>query len=786
MVLPPTGDPENYIDVSVWDDSEDNYDTFAAALYRNKRSKKRVITTAVLVHHAHNDYNSNAISVSTPAAAGGSIADRHLGYLRDRTLNRIGPTNLPDLIKYAGGEVEVSIVLAGRDEFMIDLPDGFIVGDAIRDFLAQFGITASGAPRWGHAPRERHTHAGSAPDTVRTLAMISGHPRDPEPVTGLNVTTWRIGDPEARTLGLSDTATGRTIGSWTNGRLILEDERDREAVLPLLDAEGIPVDRPVTDPTVPEDGTWPRGKVPNAWVRQRSGGLDMRARNPRDPNSQETFAIYNPTLEVLWVEDSHLVAPALRYLHRMGINPAEVGVPHRPWALENEISYKALRDSNLYRQNRANEPGTPNVITSLRPLVPHGVLTRDVVTWLPDDQAPDLPDLGPTFHMLERYVTARTTLFPEHTLTGTATACRLCGNPAAAFTTPIAATEVAYCHPCLSNAAEGLVTDLTRAGAALKDLSRLEFDGQPMLETQLDSLHLNPATPAEPATIDRLLLLRFGVCRKRLAWTLLLEAAGFAEDGLRTGRGTLIRSRDGHLCLSMREKAVCDFLHQHGIEHEREPLYPPDPDYNLSGLRRADWILADGTLVELWGLPKDPEYAAKMEAKRLLAARHNLRLVELFDTDLPNLPTIFGPWFPSGTKSAWTWSPLLVATAESTAAKEAKPFRGDDRGRNDFNTASRQERVQRCAEAIRLQDEGLSRPEVGRRMSAGAEAVKRMLRDGKFYADISTDPVRYELAKRAADARKNRTTKAEFQAQFGLSAQKANEVWRDAGVLFTD
>jgi DNA polymerase-3 subunit epsilon len=71
-------------------------------------------------------------------------------------------------------------------------------------------------------------------------------------------------------------------------------------------------------------------------------------------------------------------------------------------------------------------------------------------------------------------------------------------------------------------------------------------------------------------------------------------------------------------------------------------------------------------------------------------------------------------------------------------------------------------------------------------MSAGAEAVKRMLRDGKFYADISTDPVRYELAKRAADARKNRTTKAEFQAQFGLSAQKANEVWRDAGVLFTD
>jgi hypothetical protein len=76
-VLPPTGDPENYIDVSVWDDSEDNYYAFASAHYQDMRSKKRVITTAVLVHHAHNDYNSNAISVSTPAAGGGSTADRH-------------------------------------------------------------------------------------------------------------------------------------------------------------------------------------------------------------------------------------------------------------------------------------------------------------------------------------------------------------------------------------------------------------------------------------------------------------------------------------------------------------------------------------------------------------------------------------------------------------------------------------------------------------------------------------------------------------------------------------
>jgi hypothetical protein len=300
-----------------------------------------------------------------------------------------------------------------------------------------------------------------------------------------------------------------------------------------------------------------------------------------------------------------------------------------------------------------------------------------------------------------------------------------------------------------------------------------------MLATQLETLHVNPAVPVDALTIDRLMLLRFGVARRRVAWTLLLEAAGFAEHGLRTSRGTMIRARDGHLCLSLRERAVCDFLHQHGIAHEREPLYPRDPDYNVNGLRRADWILADGTLVEMWGLPNDPAYAAKMGEKRSLAQRHGLRLIELLDPDLPRLPEIFEPWLQPGTQSAWSWSPLLLASPSGKPTRQERGP-GDARGRNDFNTAAQRERVERCAEALRLQQDGLTRKEIGKALGVGADTVKMLLRDARFYADPGNDPPRAAMVRAADAARSRQLTRTQFQAEEGLTEAQAKQAWRDA------
>jgi hypothetical protein len=600
-------------------------------------------------------------------------------------------------------------------------------------------------------------------------------------VTGLHLTTVRYVGIADRILRLTDEGSGRALGFVDGQWLVLNDERDRATVLNLLERTGVPVNRPVKDPKIGEDGTWTQDLPPNVRTRQRAGGLDLRVHDPDDPNSQESFAIYNPTLDTLWVEDSRLVAPALRFMHRQGIDVAELGLPRRSWGLDSEIPYRALRDPEQPWRNDWHSWDKPTLLRSVRSLISRGVLMPDTVTWV--SEHPPRPATGASFALLEKYVQERSTLFPEHKLTEAIAQCRLCGSHAAVFTTPIATEALAYCHSCLANAAVGLVEDLTRAGVALKSLSRLEFDGQPMLATQLESLHINPDTPVDATSIDRLLLLRFGVARKRVAWTRLLEAAGLGEDGLRASRGTLIRSRDGHLCLSLRERAVCDFLHLHGVKHDREPLYPFDSDYNPHGLRRADWLLSDGTLVELWGLPNDAQYAAKMCEKRLLAERHGLRLVELFEADLPNLVDIFAAWTPHGTKTSWAWSPLMVAKPSVEKTVKEKRARGDDRGHNDFNSQSQHQRVQRCAEAVRLQQQGLTRTEIGQQLEVGPDAVKMLLRNGKFYASPISDPARAALARRAAAAREQRVTRERFQAQAGLTTPKAHQAWRDAAVL---
>jgi hypothetical protein len=781
VTLPTTGGDGNLASVSSWDEAEDNLEAFAAPFYPRRCSAKIVKTTAVLVHRADNDYNPNAISVSTPAAGGGSMDERHLGYLFNHFLRRVGTTNLPDLIGFAGGEVECTVVLEGRDNLSVDLPDPVVLGDAIRTFLADHGVQAAGAPRPKDAPRELHSHTANNPLTARTLRLLGTYSEDASTVMGLHMAAARYGGVAGRTLQLSDKTSGRALGALDGRWLQLNDERNRDTLLGLLDREGIPVNRPVTNPKVREDGTWPPGVPPNVRFRRGAGGLDLRVHDPENPNSEESFAVYNPTLDVLWVEDSRLVAPALRFMHRQGLDVAEVGLPRRSWGLDTETTYSSLRDPERPWRNDGHDWAKVPLLRSVRPLVPSGVLTTDTVAWVSDDVP--RPDPEPSFALLERYVRERSTLFPVHSLTSQEEPCRLCGGHATLFTTPIATEALAYCHTCLANAIVGLVEDRTRAGVALKELSRLEFDGQPMLASQLESLHINPKEPVDATSIDRLLLLRFGVARKRVAWTLLLEAAGFAEGGLRTGRGTLIRSRDGHLCLSLRERAVCDFLHQHSIQHDREPLCPHDPDYNPNGLRRADWILADGTLVELWGLANDPQYAAKMVEKRLLAERHGLRLVELVDKDLPKLIDIFEPWLQPGTKSSWSWSPLLVTSSSTIETAKEEPARGDDRGRNDFNAQAQRERVARCAVAVRLQQRGLSRTDIGRRLGAGADAMKILLRDGKFYANPASDAARAALARQARAARDRRLTRAQFQAQAGVTTPKAQEAWRDAAVL---
>ncbi|MEU8530889.1 MULTISPECIES: hypothetical protein [Streptomyces] len=107
--------------------------------------------------------------------------------------------------------------------------------------------------------------------------------------------------------------------------------------------------------------------------------------------------------------------------------------------------------------------------------------------------------------------------------------------------------------------------------------------------------------------------------------------------------GTVTTATDGHLCRSLFERHLDDFLHHWGIAHEPEPHYPHHPELNTTGFR-ADWRRADGTFVEALGLMEGEAYAAKVERKRKPAALSGLRLLTVTAAELDCLPETFADW----------------------------------------------------------------------------------------------------------------------------------------------
>lgn len=121
-------------------------------------------------------------------------------------------------------------------------------------------------------------------------------------------------------------------------------------------------------------------------------------------------------------------------------------------------------------------------------------------------------------------------------------------------------------------------------------------------------------------------------CVKELfgSWLNALVEAGLLEDGTRrTSRGTHCVAKDGHVCLSLGEKTIDDFLYSHGIPHEKEPRYPE------RGFR-ADF-LANGIFIEYFGLKGDPDYDAKTRSKQRICKKHAIKLVSLYPADLVSL-----------------------------------------------------------------------------------------------------------------------------------------------------
>ena len=73
-------------------------------------------------------------------------------------------------------------------------------------------------------------------------------------------------------------------------------------------------------------------------------------------------------------------------------------------------------------------------------------------------------------------------------------------------------------------------------------------------------------------------------------WLRVLILAGILEGYVRrTARGTFCLAEDGDLCLSMKEKAIDDWLFKNSLKHIKEPKYPKNDTFNPKGNLIADW-----------------------------------------------------------------------------------------------------------------------------------------------------------------------------------------------------
>ncbi len=109
----------------------------------------------------------------------------------------------------------------------------------------------------------------------------------------------------------------------------------------------------------------------------------------------------------------------------------------------------------------------------------------------------------------------------------------------------------------------------------------------------------------------------------------LIESGVLDDDARRTGRGIQCQANDGHVCLSIGEKTIDDYLFTHDISHEKEPAYP-------EGNYRADFAV-NGVLIEYLGLQGDPGYDKKSEEKQRMCKKYGVALIVVYPSDLVSI-----------------------------------------------------------------------------------------------------------------------------------------------------
>lgn len=116
------------------------------------------------------------------------------------------------------------------------------------------------------------------------------------------------------------------------------------------------------------------------------------------------------------------------------------------------------------------------------------------------------------------------------------------------------------------------------------------------------------------------------------SWNQAIVAAGLTPNKSHSDRmykRMRVRAEDGHLCDSISEVLVDNWLARNGIPHQRDIIYPKSH-------YKADWgIDNDKIFIEYFGLAGDsPRYDRSMEIKRKFCQEARIKLIEIYPKDL--------------------------------------------------------------------------------------------------------------------------------------------------------
>jgi len=189
-----------------------------------------------------------------------------------------------------------------------------------------------------------------------------------------------------------------------------------------------------------------------------------------------------------------------------------------------------------------------------------------------------------------------------------------------------------FCSPCLNNSIcsigndtanrEEIINYLTMLKEIIQIIPRQDFGAG-----QYDLLHLSFDKRVRLIELSRTKPSNERIKDVFGSWFEALIYSGIIENGSRrTSRGTWTIAADGHVCYSLAEKTIDDFLFDNDILHEKEVNYP---NSNL----RCDFLVHD-VFIEYFGLAGNEVYDNKIQIKKRICEAQGLKLLSLYPEDL--------------------------------------------------------------------------------------------------------------------------------------------------------